>query len=90
MNQYKNKYSRFTEEEIDRNLIKIIREIDLNIEKAKKNKEIEYSKVQIAHLNNVIKAIEKTKMSVEPLAQRSQIGKLRYLEKITKDIAKAH
>ncbi|ELI8022943.1 hypothetical protein RSF09_003982 [Yersinia enterocolitica] len=88
--QYKNKYSRVTETELDRKLMSILSEIDTNIEKAKKNQNITYSKDQINHLKNVIQAVEKIKMPVEPLEQRSQVGKLRYLEKITKDIVDAH
>ncbi|MBL5837907.1 hypothetical protein [Enterobacter asburiae] len=88
--QYTNKFSKVTENELDRKLMSILLEIDLNIEKAKKNQSITYSKDQVVHLRNVMQAIEKIKMPVEPLEQRSQVGKLRYLEKITKDIVDAH
>lgn len=88
--QYTNKFSKVTENELDRKLMSILLEIDMNIEKAKKNQNITYSKDQVVHLKNVMQAIEKIKMPVEPLEQRSQVGKLRYLEKITKDIVDAH
>lgn len=88
--QYKNKFSRVTETELDRKLMSILIEIDINIEKARKNQSVTYSKDQMNHLRNVRQAVEKIKMPVEPLEQRSEVGKLRYLEKITKDIVDAH
>jgi hypothetical protein len=88
--QYTNKLSKVTENELDRKLMSILIEIDMNIEKAKKNQSITYSKDQVNHLKNVIQAVEKIKMPVEPLEQNSQVGKLRYLEKITRDIVDAH
>jgi len=90
MNQYIHRYSKVTEDELDRKLAIILAEIDSNIEKALKNKDIEYSKEQLNHVKIVIKAIEKIQLPVEPLEQKSQVGKLRYLEKITKDIVNAH
>jgi len=90
INQYIHRYSKVTEDELDRKLAIILAEIDSNIEKALKNKDIEYSKEQLNHVKIVIKAIEKIQLPVEPLEQKSQVGKLRYLEKITKDIVNAH
>jgi len=43
MNQYIHRYSKVTEDELDRKLAIILAEIDSNIEKALKNKDIEYS-----------------------------------------------
>jgi len=84
--QYKNRHSSFTESELDKKLRILLTEIDANIVKIKKNQEITYSKEQIIHLQNVIQAVEKIKISSSPLEQPSQVGKLRYLEKLTKDI----
>jgi len=58
INQYIHRYSKVTEDELDRKLAIILAEIDSNIEKALKNKDIEYSKEQLNHVKIVIKAME--------------------------------
>lgn len=88
---YRNRYSSYSSEEIiNQQLLLRLSELDELILKIKNKEDVSYTKEQKEHLNNVIKAIEKINLSTRDLEQPSQLGQLRYLEKVTKNIAQAH
>lgn len=87
---YKRRYNSSSEEIINQQLILRLSELDDLIEKIKNKEEINYSKEQKEHLRNVMMAIEKINLSTRDLEQPSKLGQLRYLEKVTKNIAKSH
>ena len=94
--QYKRgKRSRYTDSQINSYLIKVLKEIESDIYKIESGdkRNIITSEIQQAHISHLKTALEKIDLeyknisiSTKPLEQPSEIGRLRYLEKITKEI----